>query len=176
MSRNPVRWVRITGLILAGAYAGPGNASPGDSSLQGAAALWSVEPLRVVVPPAGAHPVDALLKSAEGPAADRRALMRRVSYGLTGLPPIEIPWSVSWRTSDLTWRPSKVWWRRFSPRPTTASTWVGTGWMWCGMPTPPGRTAITRCLMPGAIETGLSMPSTRMSPMTGLSATSWRAT
>ena len=87
MSRNPVRWVRITGLILAGAYAGPGNASPGDSSLQGAAALWSVEPLRVVVPPAGAHPVDALLKSAEGPAADRRALMRRVSYGLTGLPP-----------------------------------------------------------------------------------------
>ena len=87
MRWSSIPWVRFTGLVLAGACAGPGNASPGASSLQEAGALWSVEPLRVVEPPAGAHPVDALLKSAEGPAADRRALMRRVSYGLTGLPP-----------------------------------------------------------------------------------------
>jgi hypothetical protein len=51
---------------------------------------WSFQPLRDPAVPGGAkNPIDALLK--QGPAdrapADRRTLIRRVTYDLTGLPP-----------------------------------------------------------------------------------------
>ncbi len=62
---------------------------------------WAFQPIRAVEPPrpsllssVGDHPVDRFItaKLAErgllpGPAADRRTLIRRASYGLTGLPP-----------------------------------------------------------------------------------------
>jgi hypothetical protein len=47
---------------------------------------WAFEPVRPRTPPAGAHPVDAFL-GATPPAADRRTLIRRVTFGLIGLPP-----------------------------------------------------------------------------------------
>lgn len=50
-------------------------------------ALWSLQPLSRLAPPAAGHPVDAFLGLPAGPSADRRALIRRASYGLTGLPP-----------------------------------------------------------------------------------------
>ena len=49
--------------------------------------LWSLQPLRNGDAPSPGHPVDAFLGMGVGPSADRRALIRRLSYGLTGLPP-----------------------------------------------------------------------------------------
>ncbi len=62
--------------------------------------LWSLQPLAVVEPPAAAgndwsdHPVDRFLLDKlqkvglkPSPAADRRTLLRRVTFDLTGLPP-----------------------------------------------------------------------------------------
>lgn len=57
--------------------------------------LWAFRPLTNPSPPAAGHPVDAFIaaRMPEGlmpaPAADRRALLRRVSLDLSGLPPTE---------------------------------------------------------------------------------------
>lgn len=58
-------------------------------------AIWAYQPIvRPKVPEAG-HPVDALIAArlpaglAVAPAADRRALLRRATFDLTGLPPTE---------------------------------------------------------------------------------------
>ncbi len=57
---------------------------------------WAFQPLSRVEPPAGeaAHPVDRFIRAtlagrglAPAPAADRRTLIRRLSFDLTGLPP-----------------------------------------------------------------------------------------
>ncbi|MES2709722.1 MAG: DUF1553 domain-containing protein [Verrucomicrobiota bacterium] len=56
---------------------------------------WSLRPLTSPsVPPGAAHPVDAFVRKglaghgiAPNPAADRRTLIRRVTFDLTGLPP-----------------------------------------------------------------------------------------
>ncbi len=57
---------------------------------------WSLTPLvKPAVPGGAAHPIDAFIlaklgekKLAQSPEADRRTLMRRVTYDLTGLPPV----------------------------------------------------------------------------------------
>ncbi|MFZ9837271.1 MAG: PSD1 and planctomycete cytochrome C domain-containing protein [Opitutaceae bacterium] len=57
--------------------------------------LWAFQPLRKPAVPAGpAHPVDAFVEEklsalglAPAPAAEARVLLRRLSFGLTGLPP-----------------------------------------------------------------------------------------
>ena len=57
---------------------------------------WSLTPLvKPAVPGGAAHPIDAFIlaklgekKLAQSPETDRRTLMRRVTYDLTGLPPV----------------------------------------------------------------------------------------
>ncbi|MEO1826233.1 MAG: DUF1549 and DUF1553 domain-containing protein [Roseibacillus sp.] len=67
-------------VVLAGGDLVGQSLSKGDS-------LWSLQPLRNGDAPSLGHPVDAFLGIGAGPSADRRALIRRLSYGLTGLPP-----------------------------------------------------------------------------------------
>ncbi|MCH2131736.1 MAG: DUF1549 domain-containing protein, partial [Pirellulaceae bacterium] len=71
-----------------------------------ASGLWAYQPLNVIQPPSGANPVDWFidrkLKQLEipaAPAATAHELMRRLTFGLTGLPPET---QSSWpRTSDF---------------------------------------------------------------------------
>ena len=58
--------------------------------------LWAFRPVRDVRPPAsgGSHPIDAFVSRklaqanlSPGPRANKRTLIRRATYGLTGLPP-----------------------------------------------------------------------------------------
>lgn len=80
----------LAALVLGGVS--PSSASPVAGEIQ---ALWSLKPLASPPVPAGAaHPVDAFIgaKLSErqiGPskAADRKTLLRRAYYDLTGLPP-----------------------------------------------------------------------------------------
>jgi hypothetical protein len=49
---------------------------------------WSFQPLRrPAVPDGASHPIDAFLKLGPAVEADKRTLIRRVTYDLTGLPP-----------------------------------------------------------------------------------------
>ncbi len=53
---------------------------------------WSLTPLKKIWPPSNGHPIDAFIRAAPGhinssPEADRRGLIRRATYDLTGLPP-----------------------------------------------------------------------------------------
>ena len=55
---------------------------------------WAWQPIKAVTPPTGSHPIDAFLNAklaanglAMSPEADRRTLVRRLSFDLLGLPP-----------------------------------------------------------------------------------------
>lgn len=58
-------------------------------------AIWAYRPVVRPAPPGAGHPVDAFLAArrpaglADAPAADRRTLLRRATFDLTGLPPTE---------------------------------------------------------------------------------------
>jgi hypothetical protein len=77
----------------------PGTA-PRAFNLKERASQWCLQPIRVVTPPAVAHagwartPTDAFILAAleakglsPAPEADRRTLLRRLTFDLTGLPP-----------------------------------------------------------------------------------------
>jgi hypothetical protein len=56
--------------------------------------LWSLKPIHATRPPAGGNPIDAFIQAklretglTSSPAADRRTLIRRLTYDLHGLPP-----------------------------------------------------------------------------------------
>ncbi len=70
-------WVKAGAMFPVGAAAKP------------AASHWAFQPVKKpgVKAPRGVSPVDALLGTAQRPAADARALIRRMTYDLTGLPP-----------------------------------------------------------------------------------------
>lgn len=87
-------WVRSGAVWPAGPA--PSRGSTADRYRKLAAEHWAFQPVRAQAPPEGpaAHPVDrfvlASLRRAglpPAPAAEKRILIRRLSYGLTGLPP-----------------------------------------------------------------------------------------
>ena len=77
------RSARLLGVLVVGLTGG----ELVGQSLSKRDSLWSIQPLRKGNAPSPGHPVDAFLGLSAGPSADRRALIRRLSYGLTGLPP-----------------------------------------------------------------------------------------
>ena len=77
------RSARLLGVLVVGLTGG----ELVGQSLSKRDSLWSIQPLRKGNAPSPGHPVDAFLGLRAGPSADRRALIRRLSYGLTGLPP-----------------------------------------------------------------------------------------
>ena len=85
------------------------------------------------------------------PAADRRTLLRRLTFGLTGLPPSygEIK-AFEQDTSPARSRPSLT---ACSHRPLTASTGDGTGWTSFAMPTRPAKRPTIPCRRRGVTET-----------------------
>ena len=126
----------------------PADAGPaGDSKAGAAADHWAFRPVRSVEPPAVddlawvASPIDAFILDrledkglAPSPPADRRTLLRRVTFDLTGLPPTRrggrgVPGRR--RRPTPTRRSSTACW----PRPATASAGGATGWTWPATPT-----------------------------------------
>ena len=77
------RSARVLGVLVVGLTGG----ELVGQSLSKRNSLWAIQPLRKGNAPSHGHPVDAFLGRGAGPSADRRALIRRLSYGLTGLPP-----------------------------------------------------------------------------------------
>lgn len=88
----------LTLWIRAGAHWGTDPVDPHRYSSESRAGLdwWSLQPLRTVLPenPTAKHPIDAFVDAqltAQGlqrsPQADRRTLIRRLSFDLLGLPP-----------------------------------------------------------------------------------------
>ena len=75
--------------------------------------LWSYRPLNVETPPEGTHPIDWFIArklQATGlhhaPKAEPKELARRLSFGLTGLPPS--PKAIRQLASDMDKNPSKA--------------------------------------------------------------------
>ena len=71
-----------------------GKTRLGGMDLAEAKSWWAFQPLARNSPPHGDHPIDAFLKMRSSslglefqPLADKRALLRRLAYDLTGLPP-----------------------------------------------------------------------------------------
>jgi hypothetical protein len=65
-----------------------GAAWPATAAPVRVASHWAFEPVRPQSPPAGAaHPIDAFLRAKPAEPANRRALIRRVTFDLIGLPP-----------------------------------------------------------------------------------------
>ena len=128
----------------------PADSEPAsDDSKAGAAAdHWAFQPVRAVEPPAVddrawvASPIDAFILArleakglAPSPPADRRTLIRRVTFDLTGLPPTaeEVEaFAERRRARRLREGRSTGCW----PRRATASAGAGTGSTWPATPTP----------------------------------------
>jgi hypothetical protein len=71
------------------AWVKAGAAFPVSAAVKPAEQHWAFQPVRkpVVKAASGVNPLDALLGTAQLPPADPRALIRRMTYDLTGLPP-----------------------------------------------------------------------------------------
>ena len=121
--------------------------------------FWSFRPLHAHAPPAvkdGARaltPVDRFILArldakglTQNPRADRRALVRRVTFDLTGLPP------TPGEMRPMTPPAPRGWSSGCSPRPGTASVGHGTGWTWPGSPSRTGTSRITTGRTPSIIE------------------------
>ena len=117
-----------------------GAAWPATAAPVRVASHWAFEPVRPRTPPPGAHPIDAFLGAKPQAAVDRRTLIRRVTFDLTGLPPTpggDRRLSRGRRRR----RRSRRWWTGCWPRRTTARSGAGTGWTSSATPTRPATTA-----------------------------------
>ena len=142
----------------------PGNSR--EQEFQARARYWSFQPLRRVTPPAvktgrgrlGRNPIDRFILAAleehgltPAPEADRRTLIRRLSFDLTGLPPTpdEVEAFLADRRPTLT----RSWSTGCWPARITASAGPGTGSTWSASPRPPGMSTTTTSRMRFAIAT-----------------------
>ncbi|MBN9517882.1 PSD1 domain-containing protein [bacterium] len=87
------KWVK-DGAVWPGGTAAGGAVRPDGTFTDGQKKFWAFQPVREPTVPAGQNPIDFLIrqrldaaKLAPAPPADRRTLIRRVTYDLTGLPP-----------------------------------------------------------------------------------------
>ena len=137
---------------------------------------WAFQRIKVADPPAdptgwSTTPIDRLLAARRrsnglSPVhrADRRTLIRRVTFDLIGLPPT--PEEIADFLADRSRVPSLGSSTACWPLRITASTGAGTGWTSSAMPTPPATMPTIRSRKPFAIATTSSTRSTPTSPMT----------
>ena len=97
--------------------------------------------------------------------ADRRTLIRRVSYDLIGMPPAvaEVEAFLSDTSPDAF---ERVVDRLLASPHFGASAGHATGWIWCAMPKPAGTSSTTRSTTRTSTATTSSAPSTPMFPTT----------
>ena len=140
---------------------------------------WAFQPVKNPVPPQVKKPrwvqtpVDAFvlakLEQKElkpAPPADRRTLIRRISYDLIGLPPT--PEEVEAFVKDKRPTPTRNWWIGCWRRRIMASAGGATGWMWRGMRT---RRVIWPAARNGAIPFPTPIGITSCAPSTKTSRT-----
>ena len=117
------------------------------------------------------HPIDRFIAARHRAAgvrpvapADRRTLLRRVTFDLIGLPPTpeEIADFLGDQRPDAFARVVE----RLLASPHYGERWGGTGWTWRAMPTPPETTPTTRFPRRPAIATTSSTHSTPTSRST----------
>ena len=144
---------------------------------------WAFQPLRVQTPPGGSpNPIDAFIRARleqEGlglsEPADRRTLIRRLSFDLTGLPPT--PEEVADFVGNASTDADETLVTRLLESPQFGVRWRVTGWM---RPASPSRTGSpwmrASATMPGATVTTSSTRSMPTSRSTSSSSNSWLAT
>ena len=106
---------------------------------------WAFQPLAKPSIPAGQQPIDFLIRQrlkAKGwdlsAPADKTALLRRVTYDITGLPP-SVDEIRRFLKTTLP-KPTSAWSISCSPVPRTANDGPGYGLTWSTTPTPTGTT------------------------------------
>ena len=152
-----------------------------------AARHWAFERVKAVEPPPDPtgwsdRPIDRFIAARRRAAglrpvrpADRRTLIRRVTFDLIGLPPT--PEEVAdFLERSLARTPSPGSSTACSPRRITASDGAGTGWTSPATPTPPATTPTIPSRKPPATATTSSTRSTATSRTTSSSASNWPAT
>ena len=96
------------------------------------------------------------LGMAHAPEADRVALIRRVTFDLTGLPPS--PDEVAAFVGDSARTPTSAWSIACSPALIMESAGASTGSTWLTTPIPTASSSTPSAPTPGAIATGSSTP------------------
>jgi mono/diheme cytochrome c family protein len=95
-TRMPPKGPRLTAaeIVTLQQWINEGAKGPDDSAKANPADWWSLKPLTKPAVPAGANPIDHFIRAklkekglTPSPEADRRTLIRRLYFDLTGLPP-----------------------------------------------------------------------------------------
>src|SRR5216117_67857 len=130
-------------MTAAGQAAENKDSVPSAASVPAAAQdLWSWHPLQRVDPPQtrdkhwARTPIDQFIlarlesnRMTPNPPADKRTLLRRVTFDLTGLPPRSTKCGSFWRIAPRT--RSRKWSTGCSPARVMANAGRAIGWMWC---------------------------------------------
>ena len=144
---------------------------------------WSLTPIERPTPPTldvegrawSRNPIDAFLLDrlrreglGHSPEADRRTLIRRLTFDLLGLPPT--PEEIDAFVADPAATPTSGWSTACSPARITANAGPGGGWTWLTSPRPTATIRTASGPTPGLIATISSSRSTTTFPMLGSSA------